>query len=180
MADNASTAGPKSTFEAYRAEGDMLFKQQDFKKALESYDQVSIVLDNFHSSHLWLTIGYYVYVCTHSQFKSKTLTWQNNIVSLQSKYSKIHSFHSSIALIVLRMSTLFFDFSMAFVVHSCLVKAFSTAYCHQIWFFLVFNQCKDCYPVWFMHVRWYHLQPCRIWHTCSCTSMCKWRYYICT
>ena len=122
MADNASTAGPKSTFEAYRAEGDMLFKQQDFKKALESYDQVSIVLDNFHSSHLWLTIGYYVYVCTHSQFKSKTLTWQNNIVSLQSKYSKIHSFHSSIALIALRMSTLLFDFSMAFVVHSCWVK----------------------------------------------------------
>lgn len=41
MADNASASGPKSTFEAYRAEGDMLFKQQEFKKALESYNQVS-------------------------------------------------------------------------------------------------------------------------------------------
>lgn len=41
MADNTSASGPKSTFEAYRAEGDMLFKQQEYKKALESYDQVS-------------------------------------------------------------------------------------------------------------------------------------------
>jgi len=41
MADNASAVGPKSTFEAYRAEGDMLFKQQEFRKALESYNQVS-------------------------------------------------------------------------------------------------------------------------------------------
>lgn len=45
MADNASAAGPKSTFEAYRAEGDMLFKQQEFKKALESYDQVSVCFE---------------------------------------------------------------------------------------------------------------------------------------
>jgi len=41
MADNVSAAGPKSTFEAYRAEGDMLFKQQEFSKALESYNEVS-------------------------------------------------------------------------------------------------------------------------------------------
>ena len=48
MADNVSSAGPKSTFEAYRAEGDMLFKQQEFKKALESYNLVSFFVYGWH------------------------------------------------------------------------------------------------------------------------------------
>lgn len=38
MGDDKSDAGPRSSFEAYRAEGDLLFKQQEFRKALETYN----------------------------------------------------------------------------------------------------------------------------------------------
>ena len=37
-----SDNGPKGTYEIYRAEGDALFKQGNYKKAIESYTAVSI------------------------------------------------------------------------------------------------------------------------------------------
>ena len=44
MYDNESDAGPKGTFEIYKAEADTLLKQGDYKKAIESYTVVSILL----------------------------------------------------------------------------------------------------------------------------------------
>lgn len=38
--ESSSVGGIKSTFEVYRAEGDMLFKQGDLAKALDSYNLV--------------------------------------------------------------------------------------------------------------------------------------------
>ena len=40
--DGSSEGGPKSSFEVYKAEGDVLYKQQEYKKALDSYNQVNI------------------------------------------------------------------------------------------------------------------------------------------
>ena len=45
--DGSSEGGPKGTFEIYRAEGDVLFKRFEFKKALNSYTTVSIGLAVF-------------------------------------------------------------------------------------------------------------------------------------
>ena len=39
--DNGSEQGPPGTFETYRAEGDILYKNGDYKKANESYTIVS-------------------------------------------------------------------------------------------------------------------------------------------
>ena len=39
--DEDEIEGPKSSFGTYLAEGDTLFKQSEFKKALESYSLVS-------------------------------------------------------------------------------------------------------------------------------------------
>lgn len=38
---DGSDNGPKGTYEIYRAEGDALFKQGNYKKAIESYTAVS-------------------------------------------------------------------------------------------------------------------------------------------
>ena len=38
----SSEGGPKGSFENFKAEGDVLFKHGEFKKALESYNTVSI------------------------------------------------------------------------------------------------------------------------------------------
>ena len=39
--EDGSDQGPKGTYEIYRAEGDALFKQGNYKKAIESYTAVS-------------------------------------------------------------------------------------------------------------------------------------------
>lgn len=44
--DNASE-GPKGTFEIYRAEADSLYKQGEYRKAIESYTIVSSESDKF-------------------------------------------------------------------------------------------------------------------------------------
>lgn len=41
--DEDEQEGPKSSFATYLAEGDVLFKQSEFKKALESYSLVSFM-----------------------------------------------------------------------------------------------------------------------------------------
>ena len=38
--DTSSDGGPKGSFENFKAEGDVLFKQGSYKKALESYNTV--------------------------------------------------------------------------------------------------------------------------------------------
>ena len=38
--DDEEQEGPKSSFDTYFAEGDVLFKKGEFKKALESYSLV--------------------------------------------------------------------------------------------------------------------------------------------
>ena len=38
--DSSSEGGPKSSFEVYRAEGDVLFKQGEYRKAINSYNTV--------------------------------------------------------------------------------------------------------------------------------------------
>ena len=43
--------GPKSSFSTYLAEGDALFKQGEFKKALESYSMVGFLC--LHSHYRW-------------------------------------------------------------------------------------------------------------------------------
>lgn len=48
--DDQSDGGPKGTFEIYKAEADTLFKQGDFRKAIESYTIVSrwkLITQNF-------------------------------------------------------------------------------------------------------------------------------------
>lgn len=40
--EEGSDQGPKGTYEIFRAEGDALFKQGNYKKAIESYTAVSI------------------------------------------------------------------------------------------------------------------------------------------
>ena len=42
--DEEQEEGPKSSFTTYLAEGDVLFKQGEFKKALDSYNLVRIFL----------------------------------------------------------------------------------------------------------------------------------------
>ena len=39
--DEEQEEGPKSSFTTYLAEGDVLFKQAEYKKALDSYNLVS-------------------------------------------------------------------------------------------------------------------------------------------
>ena len=38
--ENGSESGPKGSFEIYKSEGDVLFKQQMFTKAIECYNMV--------------------------------------------------------------------------------------------------------------------------------------------
>ena len=38
--DQSSEGGPKGTFENFKSEGDVLFKQGEYKKALDSYTTV--------------------------------------------------------------------------------------------------------------------------------------------
>ena len=40
--DNGSEGGPKGSFEIYKSEGDVLFKQQMYTKAIECYNTVII------------------------------------------------------------------------------------------------------------------------------------------
>ena len=40
MYDEGSEVGPRGTFEIYRAEGDSLYKNGEYKKAIESYNTV--------------------------------------------------------------------------------------------------------------------------------------------
>jgi len=42
--EEGSDQGPKGTYEIYRAEGDALFKQGNYKKAIESYTAVGCYL----------------------------------------------------------------------------------------------------------------------------------------
>jgi hypothetical protein len=37
---NSSEGGPKGSFENFKAEADVLFKQNDYKKAIDSYNTV--------------------------------------------------------------------------------------------------------------------------------------------
>ena len=51
-----SDNGPKGTYEIYRAEGDALFKQGNYKKAIESYTAVSIYkphINNIYGISSW-------------------------------------------------------------------------------------------------------------------------------
>jgi len=41
MYDDNGSDGPKGTFEIYRAEADSLYKQGEYRKAIESYTTVS-------------------------------------------------------------------------------------------------------------------------------------------
>ena len=45
--------GPKSSFSTYLAEGDVLFKQGAYKKALDSYSQVSFLHHEMDSSNAY-------------------------------------------------------------------------------------------------------------------------------
>jgi hypothetical protein len=47
--DEEQEEGPKSSFTTYLAEGDVLFKQGEYKKALDSYNLVRISGSNFES-----------------------------------------------------------------------------------------------------------------------------------
>ena len=38
--DDSSEGGPKGSFENFKAEGEVLFKQQEYKKALDSFNTV--------------------------------------------------------------------------------------------------------------------------------------------
>ena len=49
MYEEGSDTGPRGTFEIYRAEGDSLYKNGDYRKAIESYTTVSILI----SLHGW-------------------------------------------------------------------------------------------------------------------------------
>ena len=59
--DEDEIEGPKSSFGTYLAEGDALFKQSEFKKALESYSLVSKAYF-FFVLHLF---GIVVWWCNH-------------------------------------------------------------------------------------------------------------------
>ena len=43
--DEEQEEGPKSSFTTYLAEGDVLFKQGEYKKALDSYNLVRILCE---------------------------------------------------------------------------------------------------------------------------------------
>ena len=45
--DEEQEEGPKSSFTTYLAEGDVLFKQGEYKKALDSYNLVRIFCGNY-------------------------------------------------------------------------------------------------------------------------------------
>ena len=63
--DQSSEGGPKSSFETYRAEGDVLFKQAAYKKAIESYNLVSIFFSSFlttcNQAPVYLSVCIYSY-----------------------------------------------------------------------------------------------------------------------
>lgn len=65
MYDGDESEGPKGTFEIYKAEADSLFKQGEYKKAIDSYTIVSSGLKIFFLMKLSLFEKYrgfpYVY-----------------------------------------------------------------------------------------------------------------------
>ena len=50
--DDEEQEGPRSSFGTYLAEGDALFKQSEYKKALESYSMVTTII-----CIIWLASG---------------------------------------------------------------------------------------------------------------------------
>lgn len=45
--EEGSDNGPKGTYEIFRAEGDALYKQGNYRKAIESYTMVCVLQSNF-------------------------------------------------------------------------------------------------------------------------------------